>query len=85
MVLMVAHALFQAENAEMAAQKRIELTERYGTIILSGEVNEKTLPRVSHESVGSEQFFSGCISCSNRVALLDDRLDTAGSSRRSLH
>lgn len=69
---------FKQKNAEMVAQKRIELTERYGTIILFSEVNEKTLPRVSHESVGSEQFFSGCISCSNRVALLDDRLDTAG-------
>ena len=69
---------FKQKNADMVAQKRIELTERYGTIILFSEVNEKTLPRVSHDSVGSEQFFSGCISCSNRVALLDDRLDTSG-------
>lgn len=69
---------FKAKTAEMISQQRDELTERYGTIILLSEADRSIVRNIDHDAVGAEQFFNGCMSCSHRVALLDDRLDTAG-------
>lgn len=62
----------------MVAARKDELAERYGTIIVLSEVSQGSINHVSHDTVGAEQMFDGCLPCSKRVALLDDHIDTAG-------
>ena len=69
---------FKQKTAAMVAARKGELAERYGTIIVLSEVSQGSINHVSHDTVGAEQMFDGCLPCSKRVALLDDRIDTAG-------
>lgn len=69
---------FKQKTADMLASRREELSARYGTVIILSEVSLNTVNHVGHDNVGAVQMFDGCLSCKKRVALLDDRLDSAG-------
>ena len=69
---------FNAKTSAMVAATRADLEERYGKVIIYSEVDQKLIPTVTHENVGSEQFYNGCLTCQSRAVLLDDRPDTAG-------
>jgi ParB family transcriptional regulator, chromosome partitioning protein len=69
---------FKDKTAQMVQERREGLTERYGKIILLSEADSSVVRNIDHAAVGANQFFGGCIECSHRVALLDDRMDTAG-------
>ena len=69
---------FNAKTSAMVAATRADLEERYGKVIIYSEVDQKLIPIVTHENVGTEQFYNGCLTCQSRAVLLDDRPDTAG-------
>lgn len=54
-------------------QQRVELEAKHGQVILWGAVNESHRRPLLEHALGSEQYNNGCMSCKNRVAVLDDR------------
>ena len=69
---------FNAKTTAMVDATRADLEERFGKVILYTEVDQSLIPIVTHENVGAEQFYNGCLTCQSRAVLLDDRADTAG-------
>lgn len=53
---------------------KAELSEQYGTVLLIQQVAPSDRNTVDSQSVGQEQFESGCMACDKRIALIDDRL-----------
>ncbi|WP_076414908.1 PRTRC system ParB family protein [Shewanella sp. UCD-KL12] len=53
---------------------KTELSEQYGTVLLIQQVAPSDRNTVDTQSVGQEQFETGCMACDKRIVLIDDRL-----------
>lgn len=68
---------FKKKTSDMVEARRLELIPQYGKIILLTDVALNTINHLTLEAVGSSQI-GDCFDCKQHVALLDDRIDTAG-------
>ena len=59
-------------------QKKTELEDKYGKVLLWGAVNETHRRPLLEHAIGTKQYNDGCMSCQNRVAVLDDRPSKEG-------
>lgn len=64
---------YQAKTTEYVAQKKDELTEQYGTILLLSETSSDNRQTTTSDVVGKAQF-ENCQNCENYVTVLDDRV-----------
>lgn len=65
------------------AEKKTDLEEQYGKVIFLSESVQSDRKTVDPANVGKEQFESGCQSCADRSALLDDRPTQEGKVYQS--
>lgn len=70
---------YNRKNQDHLEQQKVELEERYGKVLLWGAVNESHRRPLLEDALGSEQYKNGCMSCENRVAVLDDRAGSEGN------
>lgn len=59
-------------QAYLSDQKNI-LEEKYGKVLFFSESNPADRRKVDTTTVGEMQFTSGCVPCSKRIVILDDR------------
>lgn len=65
------------------AEQKTELEEQYGKVIFLSESVQSDRKTVDPANVGKAQFESGCQSCADRSALLDDRPTQEGKVYQS--
>ena len=57
------------------AERKAELEDEYGVVLLAIEKPESDRNLVNSEVVGSEQFSTGCTGCSSKVVILKDGIN----------
>ena len=70
---------YQQKNAAFMEVQREAAEERFGKVLYLSQSNKEDRNTVSASAVGEAQFNEGCDGCSNRIAVMDDRItESAG-------
>lgn len=65
---------YQAKTEARLADIRVQAEEKYGKVILLSQSLPSDRQTVAASVVGDQQFHSGCATCVDRVAVLDDSI-----------